>query len=348
MNTCHKKGPYEVQYPALKFSKKPLIDLSQKYFDSHTIIITDSHNFKSLKQLDSERIIPVKNNYVDQIAQIKKTYKYDKVIGIGGCTALDVARACNKNLQLILIPTILSTSCLSVDRSVIRYDGKNRLEKTVAPAKIIISIPELLATKNDALTKWCQSGYGDFFSSISASIELEYKKGNFSMEDIKKNVPLCFEVIEQINKRFTSYRSVAHLQRLAVYLHEASLWVIQNDSTELNAAGEHKIYHKIIENKLYTNGSEPTHGQIVAMGTLITVKIFDEMTGNSLFIPIKKAFDKLKLATDYKKLMKTGLKKEHIIESIDMIKDSGSLIGDYFQKNDYSLLDRIFGIYTDK
>lgn len=327
--------------PELEFTEKSITKVVQELTDEDTLIVTDLYGFQTLSQYGRTEL--VRNNHIDNVERILKGNKYSKVLAVGGCTALDVGRACAAGKEVIAIPTILSTSCISVDRSVIRYKGGSRLEKTTAPRKTIVSIPSISGCYISDLEKWSQSGFGDLFANISASIDLQYRSGQFTLDRVKENVPECFESLEWVVDSFTGYDK-ACLTRLANYLHNSSLVVIERGNTELSAAGEHQLYHKMIEQQEQYTEDVPTHGQLVAVGTLIAAKIFEEQTGDtSLYRQLRTAYGKLGLPLEYDELRKIGIERAHIVQGLNSITDSNTHIGDYFAKNDYSILDYIFG-----
>ena len=139
----------------------------------------------------------VGDQYIEHIQQVKESYSYDKVIAIGGCTALDFGRACAIGKTLIVIPTLLSNACLSTNRSVINYSGIYHTEVTTAPSQTIVSLPEVMSRHaRGEKYKWLASGFGDLFSALSASIEFEYKQNGRSLEKVNinqviANIPLC-------------------------------------------------------------------------------------------------------------------------------------------------------------
>lgn len=329
-----------IMHPQLEFTDKNIVDIVKNLIENNTLIITDSYNYSNLKNVGTT--ILVKNSYYEQINKIKEKYDYSNILAIGGCTALDIGRACAIGKEIINIPTILSTSCISVDRSVIRYEKESKLEKTIAPSKTIISVPFILKTESKNITKWSQSGFGDLFANISASIDFQYKEKNISCELVKKNVPECFEALNWVINSFQNY-DIISLTKLAKYLHNSSLTVIKRNDTLLSSAGEHKLYYKIIEQqKQYTNNI-PTHGQLVAIGTLISIKIFSkQMKDNLLYEKIKMAYKKLRLPLNYKQLENIGIKRSYLIQGLNSITNTNTYLGDYFSNKNYKIIDEIF------
>lgn len=329
-----------VKLPDLEFVNETFNSYIGKNSRPDTLVVTDPHNYPGIRHA-GPRVV-VFDNRCEQIEKIKSGYKFSNIIVVGGCSALDIARACASGKKIVVMPAILSTSCLSSDRSVIKYDGENILEKTTLPYKTVICLKEILSTPYPELSKWCMSGFGDLFTAFGASIELEYKKGVPQTGRIIENIPECMRAAEWVVSSFKDYDEDS-IRHLALFLHESSLVVVQHDSTRFNAAGEHALYHVMIkQQKTYTN-SRPTHGQLVAMGTLIEIKIFCEASGDhSLYDLIMKVFKKLRLPRNYEELSDIGIERGHIIGGLKAISAGGTFLGDYFVPGDFSILDRMF------
>ncbi len=331
----------EKKIPKLEFTEERITSLVEKLVDDDTLIVTDSYGFPTLSQLG--RTALVRDCYAEDVEEIKSGNEYSKVLAVGGCTALDVGRACAVGKEVVTIPTILSTSCISVDRSIIKYPEGSRLEKTVAPTRTIVSIPSIAETHIADLEKWSQSGFGDLFANISASIDLQYEVGNLSYEAVRNNVPECFEALEWVINQFQGYDEDC-LRRLATYSHNSSLIVIEREDTKLSAAGEHKLYHKMIDQQKQYREDRPTHGQLVALGTLLAGRIYTKQSGEQkLYEQLVTAYEKLGLPLSYAELHDIGIEREHIVDGLKSIAGSNTHLGDHFAQGDYSLLDRVFG-----
>jgi len=330
----------EQKLPELEFRNETIKSLVSRLSGEGVLIVTDPFNYPKVK--DAGRCALAPDNRCEQIPVIKSGPFYERVIAVGGCAALDIGRACAVGKSIIVVPSILSTSCISLDRSVIKYGGVNRLEKTQLPEKVIICMPDLMDMPPAELEKWCQSGFGDLFTMAAASIDIQHKKGDLSIEAVTGNVGECFKAIEWVINDFDGYNETS-VKALARFLHDSSLVVVVRDDSNLNAAGEHLLYHSLLRlNPQYTS-SRPTHGQIVAAGTLIAAAIYREQTGNARILEaISKAFKKLGLPLTYDELSKAGIEKRHLQEGLSYIKHLGSHLGDYFKTNDFGILDRVF------
>jgi NAD+ synthase len=328
--------------PKLVFTNKPLRSVIRKLLGDESIIVADSFNYSKVNDLADT--ILVRNNDYEQIGKYAK-HHYSKIIAIGGCSALDMGRALATDSDLIAIPTILSTDCISVDRSVLKgQDGKNRLLQTTAPSATIISFPSLLVAGPMLLGKWSSSGFGDLFANIGAALDAQFREsGNVSIEKVRTSIPEIFDALHFSAERFRGYDSNL-LKRLALWCHNASLMIMKLNR---RAGGEHKLYYSMKENEGYSN-QRPTHGQIVAVGTLISARIAAERSGDFLlYKELQKAYKNLGLPIDYSGLEKVRVSKEKLVRGIEAMPGI-SLITDYFLDYGTSLLDAVFGNQTKK
>lgn len=324
-----------IKRPELRFTEEPLRTLVKRFKnDGETVILADRHNYPKIEDLG--KVILVRNNHSGQVERIKKEHKYSKVIAIGGCTALDVGRACATNKELIAIPSILSTACLSIDKAIL-YDGDIITVKTNTPNKVIVSFPILMDTTEHELWKWSASGFGDMFARLSASIEMAWKENRLSLVDVKAGARECFEAIDWILDSFEKFDLPA-LERLAKYLHEVSLIDIIGGAS---IAGEHELYYTMIkQQKTYTK-NRPTHGQLVSAGTLLAVKALSEIAGDrEIYEKLSEAYGKLVLPLSYTDLEDIGIERTHLIHGLNSISPDTFLGKSFAEK--HSLLDDVF------
>lgn len=330
-----------LKLPDLEFSGETLNALVNRVSDKDTLIVTDPFNLPKVGAAGLS-VAVVRNNDSLQIPDLISSRAYARVVAVGGCAALDIGRACAVGRSIIVIPTILSTSCISLDRSVIRYAGVNRLEKTILPEKVIVSLPDMLSMPPAELAKWCQSGFGDLFTMVAASIDLQYKAGDLSRKAVLENIRDCFGALEWVINSFDGYNE-SSVRALAEFLHESSLVVVKRDDSNLNAAGEHLLYHALLRIYPHYTNARPTHGQIVAAGTLVAAAVYGEQTGDNYILDlISEAFGKLGLPLTYAQLSAAGIERSHLVEGLSAITHLKSHLGDYFKNKDFEILDRIF------
>lgn len=329
----------------LEFNDILLVPLLESLIDDDTLLVTDDYWYPSVQHF--KNVVLVENNNFDQISVIKNKYNYSKTIAIGGCTSLDVGRAIAKDGNLIIIPTVLSNSCISVNRSILFHEGKILSEKTTTPDKTVISLATLMDNSPEVIKKWSGSGFADLFANISASIDYEYRNNNKSLNDvsinqIESNVPDVFNALNWVIDSYDTFDKEA-LKKLAHYLHNSSIDVIEKGDTRLSVADEHKMHYIMLRNEHYSR-SIATHGRMVSVGTLISARIFGEFISDlTLYDMLREAYKKLGLPLNYKELEDAEMKKDHIIRSLDDLQEeSDGLISKYVSENGYDILDKIF------
>lgn len=310
------------KYPELVFLTESLDELVTDLDDGHTIIIVDAsqkarvQNFRNLAVVDS--------NCASHVQAISLGQRFNRYVGVGGCAALDVARACagEAGARLFLIPTFLSTSCISVDRSVLRYEGKYRASVTCAPVKVFILDEFLNAHNNPTILRAARAGFGDFFAGISAAIDFSYRHGNFSQAQVGELAEFYLSAVEWVLDRFKGYDRQA-MRRLARYSHISSLMVIKRGDTALSAGGEHKLYYAIMENHLYEPPHMPFHGELVAVGTLMAVWAFArKFELPDWYTRFRAVCVRLGLPVDFNGLQQIGLSAATLQSGMQIIADT--------------------------
>lgn len=313
--------------PMLRFTKKSSSEVIKHYFDERTLVLVDEYNSNLKKRFPVNVII---DNKMEQVKKLKEQ-EADTVIGVGGCTVLDVARmACTSNGKLVLLPTVLSTPCISVKQSVmIDANGKAQTIKTALPSEVVISFPAVLGTSDKNLVRWSSSGYGDLFAKIGASLDAR-------LENQTVKIPKILEALVWAAHSFKSFKK--NIAELALYLHEASL--LTNERGFILGA-EHMLYEAMRRQTHPNNG--PTHGQLVSAATLLTARIADEQTRNPLLYPLlRKAYENVGLPLNFGELNSVGISRDSLILGLESIKQTNTHIGRYFSTEDYSLVDAVF------
>jgi len=276
-----------------------------------------------------------------EMNEIKKYY-FDRVIAIGGCTCLDMGKIVSGNKEFYVIPTILSTSCISSNYSAIKFKGIRKIMKSNPPLRVIIPIKEIMSTTKLELEKWSSSGMGDYFSNISASIDMQFRKNDLDGEKIKNNVKDTFLMIKWISKKFKKFDKKT-LIKFAKSLHLSSLDVINKGNLELSSGSEHKFYHAIMRQQKHYTTKRPTHGQLVYIGALLNAKVYEIVTGNKeIFSLLLQAGKKLGLPINRKMLKSVGIKISEIKKALIEIKDYNGLLTNYIKKNGTSIIKDVF------
>ncbi len=339
-----------MKLPRLLFKEQKLEDILRQISDKDTIVIADDYNFEIIKDIDFERrdIIRIEKASKKEVEKVKKNTNYITIIGIGGCSALDFARACGKEgCNFCAIPSILSTACISVNKSILYENDHPIVKTTLSPKEVIISWPLITSTEASELKKWSASGFGDLFAKISAIVDFIYREGKISEDKITytlieefiswNNLLNLLQILNWVNEKFETYDKDT-LKKLAIWLYRVGLENILQNST-LSTAGEHQLYYKMQEQQKYDRRL-PTHGQLVSIGTLITAKIIEKKAKEDiLFKKLKRAYKKLGLPVTYKDLSNIHVEKNHIVAGIKAMEKQYFFLSTFF---DEKLLDETY------
>ena len=339
-------GVAQNHLPPLIFDDRALKDIVRELIiDRETLIVADPFNYTHIPQ--DGQLILVTNNKYEQIIAVREQYRFSNVIGIGGCVCLDVARMLALGKRVILIPTILSTSCISNDGAVILFPEGSRYVKTEIPEKVIIPIDWMLkVTPQSVIDRWSSSGVGDIISNIGAAIDVSFQRNRFhSLEKVQQLSLTAHDVVNWIESSFTTW-NVESLKIMAKYLYCSGLDVILTGNPDLSGGGEHDWYHALMRRRPQFLINGPTHGQIVSLGTVIEAYIFDQALNNQfLFKRLANICDKVGLPRTFGELNELGLTQnlmQSALRTVVKIKPN-SVLGMYFsnQKN-LAILNDIF------
>ena len=341
-------APKSSVQPELVLSHQTVDDLVKSRITPDTLFITDEYNYPQLKALGA-RVEKVADTTPEAILKILNLPDYPRmhyIVGVGGCAALDSAKAAAVGKECSVIPTVLSTNCITKNRSVI-HDGENAFSyQTATPSQVVVSLEDLSHQPESIKERWSGSGFGDYFAKIAAVLDQEAEAGRPGTEAaLRKSDPELMNGLDWVNDNFKGYDKES-LGQLASLAHDAGLKVVHAGRNDKSVGGEHKFYYAAVG--LYPHlRSLPTHGQLVAIGTLITTRVMAEKSGDfTLHNKVEKAFQKLGLPTTQPGLDRLGVTRE-VTESclarIGQPDHPWSVLGQTFKNGDFGLLDRLFG-----
>lgn len=330
--------------PILEHDNNFFLDSISRYIKKSSLIITDEYNYNRITQLH-DKVLKVNNNSENNIISSLRDQNYENIIAIGGCTALDIGRMYASNGNLLVYPSIISTACISINRSVLANNSnENYIVKSASPQKTIINYDLIFDTSKENLRKWTFSGVLDVLSRISAIINFLYYHNKLELNLIKSFIPAIFWFMEYIHNYNKIEIDEEYINNVATLSHLTSIDVIMRDDYSLSAWSEHSLYHKMKQMFGYKE-SNPTHGELVGVGTLISVKIFSHLTGDKwLFDFLKRIYTKIDFQISFKYLEKIGITRSQLLNGIKEIfsKEESTLWSDYFSKNNWEIIDEIF------
>lgn len=342
-----------IKIPPMIKTTVPVETIIRKHQSKNPMVVTDPFNFQKLKKLPIS-VICVRNNNISNVERIKRLMKVNNhrvVIGVGGCTALDAARAsATEQIPSILIPTVLSTVCISVNKSVFNVRGEVKTFNTESPHEIVLSIPAIMNTERNEMIRWATAGFGDLFAKIGAAIDVVYretkKSGDvLSLDKVRRMIPEVFDAIDYVFEQFSGYDK-KDMEALAIFLHEAAISIIIRDTFELSGGAEHNLAYVIEQSFLKRRGKKTEHGVIVSVGTLIETRIFGEITGDhSLYKKMRRIYVILGLPTTYRQLRPLGVTKANLTKGIRAIRSLNTMLSAHSTQAIRSLDDIFNGEY---
>lgn len=336
--------------PKLKFTSTSLSTVLKRLRADRALLVTDTFSRPLVSSFgDSVVITTNTKRHLNRLLSEFSHQKYDFIVAVGGCTALDAGRYFAQRSQklLFIVPTILSTSCISVDRSVIHAQGRYFSIKTTLPHTVYISIPTILQGDPLIVRKWIGSGLGDLFANISAVLEQEYEREsnfrNVSSDSVNAQARLSFEALAWINS-WTHFRlDKIVVKRTARFSHLSSLSVIRKGNSKLSAGSEHALYYQLLINERY-NHELTTHGQLVSIGTLFIAYMYGKSTGfMSLFCDLRNAYKKIGLPTIYDELESISVRRSHLVKAISQVGKHSQLYGRLVAPQSTKILDAVYG-----
>jgi len=341
--------------PELLFIEEAAVEHILGRFDQNNTLIVSSPFYQEAfsKTLRNAHLVVIDYPSIENVEKIMKApyfSKLDTVVGIGGGVSTDIAKAVGVKKRLYVYPTILSTNCLSNNRSVLGSGVGSFSYPSGNPKETVVSLHELMSQTPETRQYWTQAGYGDFVAELSASIERELL-ANGSVDDIEK-------VIQQDPEVWQSIQWVAQLnpaeiyqrpfmQRFAEILHSTSTKVLAAGGNAQRIGSEHDLYKALltIDPTLRIKGAP--HGTITGLGTLLVTKVFMNKSSSDIFYTtLRKSFENMKIPLSYEGLELISLSRSKMISALELLKadpDSDRYLRHYLDENGYTLLDEVFG-----
>ncbi len=341
--------------PQLIFIEEAAVEHILTRFDQSNTLIVSSPFYQEAfsKKLKNAHLVVIDFPSIENVEKIMKAPYFpslDTVVGIGGGVSTDIAKAVGVKKQLYVYPTILSTNCLSNNRSVLGSGVGSFSYPSGNPKETVVSFFDLMSQSPEVRQYWTQAGYGDFVAELSAAIERELIQNGTAneAEKITQQDPEVWQTIQwvaQLNPAEIYQRPF--MQRFAEILHSTSSKVLAAGGNAQRIGSEHDLYKALltIDPTLRTKGAP--HGTITGLGTLLVTKVFKNKTQNQIFYStLRKSFENMKIPLSYEGLDKISLSRNKMIAALDLLKadpDSDRYLRQYLDENGYTLLDEVFG-----
>ncbi|MEA3430165.1 MAG: iron-containing alcohol dehydrogenase [Nanoarchaeota archaeon] len=226
--------------------------------------------------------------------------RFNVIYGVGGGSVIDVAQYAAKllNIHFISVPTSLTNDGFASQFCVLNLDtdGTQTLEANV-PLGIIVNLSKIIA--NDPYYhRRISAGIGDLLSNITACQDWQISPDK--VDPIIKHISLfgaesVMKYIHENGSLDACAKDYTFLERLAVALIQSGEAMSRYGSSRPGSGFEHKLYHSF--NQVTDYKSKTMHGELVAIGTLISAYAHDQN-----YEELKSAFEKVGLPTTLKQL----------------------------------------------
>ncbi len=234
---------------------------------------------------------------------------YDAVVGIGGGKVLDVAKVVSSelNASMISVPTTASHDGIASPVASFKENGKPISISTNPPSAVIA---DLSIIKNCPI-RLLRSGYGDLISNLSSVKDWQLAR-DLVGEDYNEvaaslavmPAQLMVSKADEIDLTLTP-----HLLMLMRGLIMSGVAIAFVGSSRPASGAEHKFSHAL-DYLGYGNG---THGEQVALGTIIMEYLHEKHYGKGNWEQVKRSLEKVHAPTTAKEL---GLTREQVLEAL--------------------------------
>ncbi|ABV34725.1 Glycerol dehydrogenase-like protein [Shewanella sediminis HAW-EB3] len=197
---------------------------------------------------------------VSQIDAICAERQIETVVAFGGGKVLDVCKrlASLRHIELIVIPTALSSDCVSSPIAVIFDESGKKLSLPAAIPNVIIVDTKLCSQAPRRLT---QAGIGDLLSNYCALLDMNYAKDRADVDGFSYLLAKS-AANEIVGMQHLSLTDQAVITQLAEGLILSGLAMGFSGDSRPCSGAEHLISHALD----FLNLGDGLHGEQVALG----------------------------------------------------------------------------------
>jgi len=257
--------------PPLKFGKKVLEDYGHEF--QNALVVTMDMPWSVARRrlgIQTARSLMVESMERETVESVERGLPaIDTVVGLGGGTALDMAKyvAWKRRARLILIPSIMSVDAC-VTRSIAIRDGRRvRYVGDVRPEVVVVDY-DLIRTAPAHLNR---AGAGDILSIHTALFDWELAR---SEQDERYDPAIADSARQALQKLLNGWREIRDVWDDGIRL----LAELFADVNELcfrfgNSRPEEGSEHFWAYNVEYLTGRQFIHGELVSLAVVLMAEL---------------------------------------------------------------------------
>ena len=313
-------------------ARKKVGDVLEKLKVSSAIMITGRKSYEVAGKKIEEKISDfvsdkffVEESKIDVAKNVIVSIGYsdvDGVVGVGGGKVLDVAKvvASELNVPFISVPTAPSHDGIASPVASFRENGK-AVSILVAPPTAVLA--DLIILRHSPV-RLLRSGYGDLISNVVAVKDWKLVRDKVG-EDF--NEVAASMAIMPANLMLESGRGLKeNLEMLIRGLILSGVAIAIAGSSRPASGSEHKFSHAL-DILGYGKG---THGEQVALGTIVMEYLHEKHYGEGDWVLVKESLERVQAPTMAKEI---GLTREQVLEALVFAKN--------IRKKRYTILEDV-------
>jgi glycerol-1-phosphate dehydrogenase [NAD(P)+] len=305
----------EISEKARKIVRDVLDDIEL----SSVIMLTGSVSYELVGSKIEERIADillnkfcVEKSGMEEVRKVEVSTGYsdvDCVVGVGGGKVLDVAKvlASEINAAFISVPTVASHDGIASPIASFKENGRPVSISTKPPTAILA---DLVVLKHSPI-RLLRSGYGDLVSNITAikDWKLAKEKVGEDFNEVAASMAVMPAGLMLSSAEKLDLKEIGHLEMLVrgLILSGVAISIVGNSRPASGA--EHKFSHAVD----YLGHGSGTHGEQVAIGTIIMEYLHEKYYGVGNWELIKLSLEKIQAPTMAKEI---GLTKDQVLEAL--------------------------------
>ncbi len=252
----------------------------------------------------------VERSGMEEVRRIVVSLSYsdvDGVIGVGGGRVLDVAKvvASELGVPFVSVPTVASHDGIASPVASFKENGK--------PVSILVNPPTAVLADLTILRhspiRLLRSGYGDLISNVVAvkDWKLGKEKRGEEFNEVAASMAMMPAKLMLMSAERLDLRNQIETLVRGLILSGVAISLV--GSSRPASGSEHKFSHAL-DILGYGNG---THGEQVALGTIIMEYLHEKYYGEGDWELIRMSLEKIQAPTTAREL---GLTKEQVVEAL--------------------------------